>query len=292
MKIGFIGLGSLGRAIAKRLTEQGVELLVWNRSLDRALALGLEAVSSPADLIKQVDRVFVVVFDSKASEEVIFGGKGLVEGGVEGKVVIDMTTNHPAYSRLAYEELKKLGANYLDAPVLGSVIPAQRGELTMLVGGDREHFEENRPLFEKFCRKVFYVGEAGSATRLKLLNNMVLGGFMQVLSEALAVGELAGFSRELLLEVLENGAGRSYLLEVKKQKLLSRDYSVHFSVDLIHKDLHYAEDMVKELGAFTLGLQNVKNAYALAKFLGRGSEDFSVLVELYRQLTARSPSDT
>ncbi len=289
MKVGFIGLGSLGKAIAKRLLEQGVELLLWNRTREKALELGPPVADSPAHLISQVDRVFLIVFDSHASEEVIFGKDGLVEGGIEGKTIIDMTTNHYAYAKLAYEELRKRGAYYLDAPVLGSVIPAQKGELTVLVGGDKEKFEENKHLFEKFCRKIFYVGPSGNASKLKLINNMVLGGFMQVLSEAIALGELAGFERELLIDILENGAGRSYLLEVKKKKLLQRDYSVHFSVDLIHKDLHYAEDMVKDLGAFSLSLQNVKNAYALAKYLGMGSEDFSVLVELYKKLKTQNP---
>ncbi len=292
MRVGFIGLGSLGKAIAKRLSEQGVELMLWNRTKEKALELGLPVADSPAELVSQVDRVFVIVFDSRASEEVIFGKDGLVEGGVEGKTIIDMTTNHYAYAKLAYEELRKIGAYYLDAPILGSVIPAQKGELTVLVGGDKEKFEENKPLFEKFCRKIFYVGEAGDASKLKLINNMVLGGFMQMLSEAIAIGELAGFSREQVIEVLESGAGKSYLLEVKKKKLLESDYSVHFSVDLIHKDLHYAEDMVKGLGAFSFSLQNVKNAYALARYLGMGGEDFSVLVELYKRLKAQSPSDT
>lgn len=292
MRVGFIGLGSLGRAIAKRLAEQGIDLLVWNRTKQKAIELGFPVAESPADLIRQVDRVFIIVFDSKASEEVIFGKQGLVEGGVEGKTIIDMTTNHYAYAQMAYEELKRLGAYYLDAPVLGSVIPAQKGELTILVGGDREKFEENKTLFEKYCKNIFYVGEAGKASKLKLINNIVLGGFMQVLSEAIALGELAGFDRDLLISVLEKGAGRSYLLEVKKKKLLERDYSVHFSVDLIHKDLHYAEDLVKDLRAFSFSLQNVKNAYAMAKFMGLGGEDFSVLAELYHKLKTQNPSDT
>jgi len=292
MRVGFIGLGSLGRAIAKRLMEQGVELIVWNRTKEKVLELGVPMVESPKDLLKEVDKVFVIVFDSTASEEVIFGEDGLSKGNIEGKTIIDMTTNHYAYASLAYEELKKLGAFYLDAPILGSVIPAQRGELTILVGGDREKFEENVSLFEKFCKNIFYVGRAGDATRLKLINNMVLGGFMQVLAEAIGVGERCGFDRELLIKVLESGAGKSYLLDVKKKKLLERDYSVHFSVDLIHKDLHYAEDMVKDLGTFTFTLQNVKNAYALAKYLGMGGEDFSVLAEVYNRLTTQNPVDT
>ncbi len=289
MKVGFIGLGHLGKTIAKRLIEMGVELVLWNRTREKALELGMPVVDSPKELIEVVDRVFLIVFDSNASEEVIFGEKGLAKGPIKGKTIIDMTTNHYAYATLAYRELKKLGAYYLDAPVLGSVIPAQRGELTILVGGDKEKFEENNQLFEKFCKNIFYVGEAGQASKLKLINNMVLGGFMQVLAEAIGIGELCGFDRELLINILEKGAGKSYLLEVKKKKLLEREHSTHFSVDLIYKDLHYAEDMVKERGAFTFSLQNVKSAYALAKYMGMGEEDFSVLVELYKRLTTQNP---
>ena len=289
MRVGFIGLGSLGRAIAKRLLSEGVELIVWNRTKEKAYELGVQVANSPAELIKHVDKVFVIVFDSQASEEVIFGKAGLSEGGLEGKTIVDMTTNHYKYVEEAYKEVKRLGGYYLDAPVLGSVVPAQRGELTGLVAGDEEKFKEIKPLLEKFCRKIFFVGTAGRATKLKLINNIVLGGFMQVLAEAIGIGELAGFERELLIDVLENGAGKSYILEVKKKKLMERDYSVHFSVDLIHKDLHYAEDMLKDLGAFSFGVQNVKNAYALAKYIGMGGLDFSALVELYSKLKTQSP---
>jgi 3-hydroxyisobutyrate dehydrogenase len=161
MRIGFIGLGSLGRAIAERLMSQGIELVVWNRTREKAQSLGVPIAESPAELIEEVQRVIVIVFDSQASEEVIFGQRGLIRGSIKGKTVIDLTTNHFHYARLAYNRLKEEGAYYLDAPVLGSVIPARRGELTAVVGGDREVFEDNEELLRKFCRAVYYLGEAG-----------------------------------------------------------------------------------------------------------------------------------
>ncbi len=282
MRVGFIGLGTLGKEIVKRLLSQGVELLLWNRSKEKAKDLGCPIAESPAELIKRVDKVFILVFDSEASEEVIFGKDGLAQGGLEGKTLIDMTTNHYAYAQSAYEEVKMLGGFYLDAPVLGSVIPARRGELTILVGGDEERFKECRPIFEKFCKAIFYVGRAGDATKLKLINNIVLGGFMQVLAEALALGERAGFSKELVLDVLQNGAGRSMILDVKREKLLLEDFQTHFSVDLIHKDLHYAEDLVYDIGGYSLSLQNIKGAYAIAKAMGLGPLDFSAVYKIFK----------
>ena len=287
MKIGFIGLGHLGRAIAKRLVDQGVQLIVWNRTKEKAREFaketGSEMAESPAELVGKVDRVFVIVFDSRASERVIFGEDGLASGDIKGKTVVDMTTNHFSYAKLAYEELKKLGAFYLDAPVLGSVIPAQRGELTVVVGGDKEKFEENRSVFEKFCKNIFYVGQAGKATKVKLINNIVLGGFMDLLAEAVALAERAGISKEDILDILSAGAGKSYILDVKRKKLLEEDFSTHFSVDLIYKDLHYAQDLIKELGLFSFTTAAVKETYGLARKMGLGGLDFSAVYRIFRE---------
>ncbi len=287
MKVGFIGLGHLGKAIAKRLIDQGVNLVVWNRTIEKAREFaketGAEVASSPKELINQVDRVFVIVFDSHASEEVIFGENGLVKGNVKGKTVIDMTTNHFAYAKTAYGELKKLGAYYLDAPVLGSVIPALKGELTIVVGGDKEKFEENKPLFEKFCKAIYYVGEAGNGSKAKLINNIVLGGIMDILAEAVALGELAGFDKETIINILNDGAGKSYILDVKKKKLLEEDFSTHFSVNLIYKDLHYAQDLIKELGVFSFTTAAVKETYGLARKKGLGNLDFSAVYKVLKE---------
>ena len=287
MKAGFIGLGHLGRAIAKRLIDQGVELILWNRTLSKAEDLaketGAEVASSPADLVNKVDRVFVIVFDSQASEEVIFGEEGLVKGDIKGKTIIDMTTNHYLYAQKAYEELKKLGAYYLDAPVLGSVIPALKGELTILVGGDKEKFEENKPLFEKFCKAIYYLGEAGKGSKMKLVNNIVLGGIMDILAEAVAIGEKAGIDKETVINVLNDGAGKSYILDVKRKKLLEEDFSTHFSVNLIYKDLHYAQDLLKDLGLFSFTTAAVKETYGLARKKGLGNLDFSAIYKLFKE---------
>ncbi len=288
MKVGFIGLGVLGKTIAKRLLSQGVELVVWNRTKEKALDLGVEIAPSPADLAKEVDTVFLMLFDSQASEGVIFGKGGLTEGGLKDKTIIDMTTNHHAYVQNAYRELKKMGCSYLDAPVLGSVIPAQKGELTILVAGDEEKFKEHKHLFEKYCKTIYYVGEAGSATKLKLINNLVLGGFMEILAEAIAIGEKAGFSKDLIIEVLNSGAGKSYILDVKKQKILEEDFSTHFSVELIYKDLHYLQDLVKDVEGFTFALQNVKEAYGLAKTVGLKELDFSAIYKIFKALSPMS----
>ncbi len=282
MKVGFIGLGTLGKEIASRLISEGVDLIVWNRSKEKTKDLKCIIADSPAELIKHVDRVFVMVFDSKASEEVIFGKNGLAQGPIEGKTIIDMTTNHHDYVAFAYEEVKSRGGFYLDAPVLGSVVPARKGELTILVAGDEGKFNESKPLFEKFCKAIFYVGKAGNATKLKLINNLVLGSFMLALAEAIALGEKAGFPKELVVDMLQNGAGKSAILDVKREKLLKEDFETHFSVDLIHKDLHYLDDFIYGVDAFSFLTSNVKNAYAIAKNMGLDHLDFSAVYKIFK----------
>ncbi len=274
-RVGFIGLGTLGREIAKRLKGEGVELLVWNRTLSKAKELGFDYVKEPQELLKEVETLFIMVFDSYASEEVIFGK--LNRGNLKGKVIIDMTTNHPSYTKRAFEELKKLGAHYLEAPVLGSVLPARKGQLTVLVSGEEKVFKEKEWLFKKFCKSIYYLGEVGRASELKLINNLVLGGFMAVLGEAIGIGLRAGFDKELLIKVLEDGAGKSLILEAKKDKIRREDFSTHFSVDLIYKDLHYLQDLLMALKGFSLTLPVVKEAYGILRSLGLGDKDFSVI---------------
>ncbi len=281
--IGFIGLGTLGKTIAKRLIDQGEKLTVWNRTKRKAEDLGVEIADSPKDLANKVDLIFLIVFDSFASESVIFGEGGIVETDIRGKIIVDMTTNHPSYSTLAYEELKKRGAYYLDAPVLGSVIPAQKGQLTIVVGGDEEAFSKVKSIMGKFCSNIFYVGKAGDASRIKLINNIVLGGFMDLLAEAVAIGEHLGFPKDLILDILSKGAGKSAILDVKKDKLLNEDFSTHFSVDLIYKDLHYAQDMLKEKNLFSFTLSAIKESYGLARNKGLGSLDFSAIYRVFKE---------
>ncbi len=280
--IGFIGLGTLGKTIAKRLIDCGEELLIWNRTIKKAEDVKAELASSPKDLAEKVDKIFIIVFDSQASEEVIFGEKGIIKTDIEGKIIVDMTTNHPVYSVIAHEELSKRGAKYLDAPVLGSVIPAREGKLTMVVSGEEKIFNEIKPIVDKFCSNIFFLGKVGNASKMKLINNIVLGGFMDILAEAVAIGENLGFDKEIVIEVLSKGAGKSSILDAKKEKLIKEDFSTHFSVDLIYKDLHYAQDMLKERKLFSFTLSAIKESFGIARNIGFGNLDFSSVYKVFK----------
>ena len=149
MKAGFAGLGALGKAIARRLIVEGVELIVWNRTAEKTIDLGVETTETPAGLLTEADIIFLNLFDSTAVEEVLKGPDGLLEGDCRNKVIVDMTTNHYTAVTGFYRAVADKGGSYVECPVLGSVVPASQGSLTLLVGGRKDAVERITPFVEK-----------------------------------------------------------------------------------------------------------------------------------------------
>ncbi len=245
--VGFLGLGNLGTAIAHRLTAQGRSLISWNRTRARAETLGVLVADSPRALIEQCDPVFVCLFDSRAVREILQGECGLL-AACRNRTIIDLTTNDDREAVAFHQIVAAAGGAYLEAPVLGSVIPASQGTLTILAGGREEVFQKVKPLLEDIGKIIFHFSEPGQATRMKLANNLVLGTFMAGLANAVALAERFGIDRARSLEILAAGAGNSGVLNAKRQKLTNRDYAPHFSAALIHKDLTLLNRLAAELG--------------------------------------------
>jgi 3-hydroxyisobutyrate dehydrogenase len=288
MLAGFIGLGNLGRAMAARLAAQGVDLVVWNRTAARTTDLVADIDSatdaaSPAALIGEVPAVVLSLADSDAVEVVLRGREGLLAGACRDKLIIDTTTNHPTPVLLFHELCRQRGARYVEAPVAGSVVPASQGKLVVMTSGEPADIEASRPLLDKLAAVVHVLGAPGRATRMKLVNNLCLGTFMAAIGEALATADAAGIDRELALRVLGDGGGKSLVLEAKRQKLLARDWSPHFSVGMIHKDLHCLQDLAFELGRPQHLAGVVKEQYARLIMQGRRDEDFAAVYDLFAQ---------
>jgi len=284
MKAGFIGLGHLGTAMAKRLLAEGVDLSVWNRTREKASALSAPLADSPAGLISAVEVLFMNLFDSRAVDEVINGAKGLLSGDCRGKIVIDTTTNHFDSVAGFHESLKKQGASYLEAPVLGSVAPALQGALTVLVSGERQAYEKALPLLEKIGKTIFFLGEPPSATKMKLINNLVLGSFMATLAEALALAEKAGTDKAKAIDILSAGAGNSMVLAAKKAALLNEDFTTQFSSALIYKDLHYLQDLARSLGGPLFTGSITKELFGMTFAKGLDRLDFSGIYRVMKGL--------
>jgi len=284
---GFIGLGALGEAIAGRLCTTGVELKVWNRTREKAerfcATAGSIIADTPAALISRVPVVFICLSDSDAVEVVLRGKDGLLSGECAGKLIIDCTTNHHLPVVLFHELARNKDAAYLELPVAGSVAPARVGRLTLLASGDRADYERALPYLEKIGAARFFLGAPGQATRMKLINNLCLGAFMATLAEAMVTAEAAGISPKEALDVLAAGGGKSLVLDAKRDKLLEGDYSPHFSVAMIHKDLHYLQDLARDLERPVLTGSVVKELFGRAIQQGWGDEDFAAIAKVFEK---------
>jgi len=283
MKIGWIGLGRMGIVMAKNLAQAGFDVKVWNRTLSKAKESGLPYAETISELIRDRDVVITMLFGSTSVEEVY--GKIISTGlSLKGKIFIDMTTVHPDTAKKIAEMMIKHGADFLEAPVLGSITPAKEGKLTILVSGDRETYEKCMPIFQTLGENVFYMGDYGKASTMKLINNTVLGSFMAVLSEAVAFSKKTGLDTKTVLEILSKGAGKSGILEAKKEKLLKGDYSTHFSVALIHKDISYAVDLAQEYRFPAFITTQTLDLFSSARANGLEEKDFSALLEIYKKM--------
>ena len=283
MHAGFIGLGHLGKAIAGRLLESGHSLTVWNRTPEKAAGMPVETTASPAAVAEKAEVIFTCLFDSNAVLEVLSAADGLLSNDASGRVIVDLTTNHFRDVTGFHELCGHSGAAYLEAPVLGSVVPASQGALTVLVSGQEAKYEKVKPVLENIASNLFFLGAPGLATRMKLINNLTLGSFMATLAEAVAFGEDAGIPKEELLEILSVGGGNSMVLNAKKAKLRDEDFSTHFSSALIYKDLHCLQDLAFELKKPLLTGAAIKELFARTYEEGIEQEDFSAVYKLFKK---------
>jgi len=282
MHLGFIGLGHLGRAIAERLIECGNTLTVYNRTPSKAEGLNASIAILPCDVAAQNDTIFLCLFDSAGVDNILSGENGLLNADLRGKTIIDLSTNHFRDVIRFHELCASAGATYLEAPVLGSVIPASKGLLTVLISGEQKTFETMRPLFEQIGQNLFYLGAPGQSIKMKLINNLALGSFMATIAEALNLAEHSGIDKVDVLDILSVGGGKSLGLDAKKQKLLDEDFSTHFSNALIYKDLHCLQDLAYELKQPLFTGSVVKELFGRTFEEGIEDEDFSAVYKVFR----------
>jgi len=282
MAIGFIGLGNLGTAIAKRLQSMNEEVLVWNRTKAKAQSKGFVCESSPQALMQKCDTVLMCLFDSKGVSDVLSMKEGLLSVDLKGKTIIDLSTNHFNDVIEFHAMIEAKGGAYLESPVLGSVVPASKGELTAVCAGKEAVYLSCKPLIEKFASNMFHLKEAGMASKMKLINNLCLGAFMATIAECTALGEACNIDKKELLDILAVGGGKSLVLAAKTQKLIDEDFSPHFSTSAIHKDLHCLQDLAYSLNRPLYTASVTKELFSKMKMIGKGDEDFSSIYQLFK----------
>ncbi|MBU1137656.1 MAG: NAD(P)-dependent oxidoreductase, partial [Proteobacteria bacterium] len=211
------------------------------------------------------------------------GTSSLLSADLTGKIVIDLTTNHYSDVPAFHDMCRSAGGDYLEAPVLGSVVPASQGKLTVLVSGRKIAYDRVQEILRNIGSNIFYLQEPALATKMKLINNLVLGTFMATLAEATALGENAGISKGDILEILSVGGGSSLVLNAKKTKLLEEDFSTHFSCALIAKDLHCLLDLANSLHKPLFTGAITKQLYSRTFEEDIAQEDFSAIYKIFKK---------
>ncbi|HEX2698135.1 MAG TPA: NAD(P)-binding domain-containing protein [Anaerolineales bacterium] len=249
LKVGYIGLGLMGKSIAHNILKGGFPLVVHNRSrtaVDELVAEGAIAANSPAEVASQVDVVFTNLPDSPDVELVALGKNGIIEGAHAGLIFVDNSTIKPASARLIAETFKAKGVAALDAPVSGGDIGAKNGTLTIMVGGEASVLETVRPIFMAMGKTITHVGEAGAGQVAKAANQIMVAAQMVAMGELLIFARKAGVDPQKVVDAIKAGAAQCWTLDVKPPRLFAGNRNPGFKARMQLKDLRIVMDTARE----------------------------------------------
>jgi 3-hydroxyisobutyrate dehydrogenase len=287
-RIGFVGLGTMGAAMAANLRRAGFEVTGWNRTPGRAselLELGGTEAKSPADVARASDVVVICVSDTPDVESVLLGPDGVGEGLAAGGLVIDCSTISPAATARFAETLRERAIGFVDAPVSGGSEGAKQATLTIFVGGEPADAERARLILEAMGRTITHFGPAGSGQAVKAVNQVVIAGAYLGVAEGIVLALKAGLDAEAVAAALGGGAARSWVLENRSGRMIDNEYPLGFRTSLHLKDLAIALELARSLGATlpVAALAAQLEAGLVAR--GRGDEDMSNLARAIRGLS-------
>jgi 3-hydroxyisobutyrate dehydrogenase-like beta-hydroxyacid dehydrogenase len=285
--VGFIGLGIMGEPMAMNLVKAGYQVSVFNRTHDKARALeraGARVASSPADAARGADYVMTIVSDSAASEEVIMGKDGVLQTVRPGAIVIDSATISPAVSRRLACATAGRKASFLDAPVTGSKHGAEKGELTFMIGGDRETFERALPLLKVLGKKHIYCGAHGAGLSAKLAQNAIQSTMVEIFCEGFVLAAKSGVKPEVMFEIVQNSLARAALTDFKAPFIFKGDFTPYFPLKWMHKDVTLAMEAAYSQGVPMPVTAAVKEVYASARAQGKGDLDYAAVVTFLEEL--------
>ena len=287
--IGFIGLGLMGRPMARNLLKAGYPLVVHSRSrgpVDELVAAGAVGAASPAEIARQATRIITMVPDSPDVEQVLDGPGGVFSAVQKGTIIIDMSSIAPATARRLATRAASLGAAMLDAPVSGGDIGAEAGTLSIMVGGDAGAFAAVRAILDVMGNpeKVVRIGESGAGQLCKLCNQMVIGGTLVAVAEALALARKAGVDAGKVREALLGGFASSRVLEVHGERALKGTYKPGFKTHLYAKDMRNVIATLAEYDTAAPVTAVVQQLLHATMAAGRGDEDNSVMAKTVFEL--------
>jgi 3-hydroxyisobutyrate dehydrogenase-like beta-hydroxyacid dehydrogenase len=282
-ELGYVGLGVMGRSIARRLLDAGHGVTVWNRTREKAeplLAAGAGWAGTPRAAAEASEMVFTMVTDTAAVQAVTEGPDGIIAGLGPGKIYLDMSTASPANSRALAEQVTATGAQMLDSPVSGTAITVDQGKASLMVGGGEEAFERARPVLEAIGAKVTHVGPNGSAVTMKIAVNLSLAVQMLAFSEGVLLAEKSGIPRVKAVEVMLASVVSSPMVAYRGPLVLGHPEEVWFDCHMMQKDMNLALDLGRELEVPLPTTAVTNQLLSAANGMGIGDRDFAVLFDV------------
>lgn len=286
-RIGFIGLGIMGKPMAQHLLKAGYSLIVLDKVAgpqEELVAAGAEAGKNASDVAARSDIVITMLPDSPDVEDVVLGQDGVLHGLRPGSLLVDMSTIMPSVARRVTEAVRARGSEGLDAPVSGGQVGAQNAALTIMVGGTQAAFERAKPLFEKMGKNITLVGEAGAGQVTKAANQVIVGVTIAAVSEALLLAAKAGVDPARVRDALMGGFAQSRILELHGKRMIDRTFQPGFKIKLHRKDMAIILNTARELGLALPLSADVAELLNAAIANGSGDLDHSALVTVFERL--------
>ncbi len=285
--IGFIGLGIMGQPMALNLVKAGYQVTVCNRTKSKAEPLqraGARVVSTPAEAAREADVVMTIVSDTAAMEEVALGKNGVLETLRSGSVVIDSSTISPVVSRKIACHVAGKGAQMLDAPVTGSKHGAEKGELTFMIGGERQTLDRVLPILQALGKKHIHCGPNGTGLAAKVAQNAIQATMVEVFCEGFVLAAKAGVKPETMFEIIQSSMARASLTDFKAPFIFKGDFTPYFPLKLMHKDLELAMETAYSQNVIMPVAAAVKEVYGAAKAKGRGDQDYAAVITFLEEI--------
>jgi 3-hydroxyisobutyrate dehydrogenase-like beta-hydroxyacid dehydrogenase len=288
-RVGFIGLGVMGSPMSSHLSKKGFNTFVYNRTQDVSKKWADsnkgEIKTSPQDLAKSVNFLIICVGNDDDVREILFSEDGAYSSLKPGTIVIDHTTTSAKLAKELSAKLKNKNCYYLDAPISGGQLGAEEGNLTIMVGGEKEVYEESLDVLAAYSKYSKYMGESGSGQLTKMVNQIAIAGLLQSLSEAVNFSEKSGLNSEDVLNVISKGAAQSWQMDNRWQTMLKDEFDFGFAVDWMRKDLDIVSDEASRIGANIHVTELVNNFYKQIQEDGGGRLDTSSLARRIKKLS-------
>lgn len=292
--VGFIGLGIMGRGMARNLMQAGFEVTVWNRTASKMepfVAEGARGAASPKEVADHCDITLICVSDTPDVQAVVYGDEGVLAGLREGKLVIDHSTISPHATMEMAKDVNAVGAHWLDAPISGGNEGAENGTLSIMVGGDAAQYARATPVLEAMGKTITHVGDQGAGQMVKLVNQILVVVTGMAVSEALLFAEAGGLDLKQTLAAVEGGAAGSWMLSNRGSQMIVRDWRPGFTIDLQQKDLRLVLEAADQIGIPLLATQMVFGLYRTLQQQGHGEEGNHALVKALEKMTGIEVGD-